>query len=246
MTNLSDETTHHGPLQTFDPKAFVADNDVPQDVCNFVLTLALVYNDCKNGIFSNLLLTESKPPGKPELSRAWGVYSGIKVHYVRLHFALIHELLNLISDNEPIIRHPFFVSVITLLPSTARESWDALVAASLQKPTSSPLNKALLMVRNKVSFHYDPKELYRGYRWHFLRSLESTEPAFVSRSTNMRGSRFYFADAAADGYLQSLAENTDSSTNRLADITAELNRAIMQIVDRFIQKRGFAYKDYKD
>jgi hypothetical protein len=103
------------------------------------------------------------------------------------------------------------------------------------------------MIRNKVSFHYDPKELYRGYRWHFFKSADSTEPAFVSRGTSMKGSRFYFADAAADGYFQSQAENKDSSEliNRLADITADLNQTIMQIVDRFIQKRGYAYKDHK-
>jgi hypothetical protein len=59
MTNLSDENTQLAALQTFDPKAFVGDSGVPQDLCNFVLALALVYNDCKDGIFSNLLLTQS-------------------------------------------------------------------------------------------------------------------------------------------------------------------------------------------
>jgi hypothetical protein len=31
-------------LESFDPKAFEGDSVVPQDVCNFVLTLALVFN----------------------------------------------------------------------------------------------------------------------------------------------------------------------------------------------------------
>jgi len=63
----------------------------------------------------------------------------------------------------------------------------------------------------------------------------------------MQGSRFYFADAAADGYLQSQAvkENANELMNRLVDLTADLNRAIMQVVNHFIQKRGFAYKDYE-
>lgn len=247
MTRFAEETAQLAPLQSFDPQAFVGDSNVPQYICNFVLALALVYNDCKNGIFSNLLLTEAKPVGAPQLSCSWGAYSGMKLHYVRLHFALIHELLKLIAANKATIKHPFFVSVIKLLPRTVRDSWDALVNASLQKPTSSPLNEVLLMIRNKVSFHYDPKELYRGYRWHFFKSADSTDLAFVSRGTSMKGSRFYFADAAADGYFQSQAENKDSTEllNRLADITADLNQTIMQIVERFIQKRGYAYKDYK-
>lgn len=244
MTTLAEEQL--APLHTFDPQAFVGDSKVPQDICNLVLALALIYNDCKNGLFSNLLLTESKPTGERQLSSSWGAYNGIRVHYYRLHFALIHELLKLIEDSEQTIKHPFFVSVIKLLPRPIRESWAALVDASLQKSTSSPLNKFLLMIRNKVSFHYDPQELYRGYRWHFFRTTDSAELAFVSRGTSMRGSRFYFADAAVDGYLQSLVvnKNLDDLTNRLAEITADLNKTIMQIVDRFVQKRGYAYKEY--
>ncbi len=247
MTNLSEENAQLAPLQTFDPKAFVGDSNVPQDICNFVLALALIYNDCKNGIFSNLLLTDLKPAGEPHPSRSWGAYGEIKVHYLRLHFALIHELLKLIADNEKAIKHLFFVSVIKELPRRVRDSWSALVDASLEKQTSSPLNKALLMIRNKVSFHYDPKELYRGYRYHFFKGAALAEPVFVSRGNSMRSSRLYFADAAADGYLRSQVENKDASElmNRLADITGDLNQAIMQIVDRFIQKRGYAYKDYK-
>jgi hypothetical protein len=245
MTNLRDENVQLAPLQTFDPEAFVGGEAVPQEICNFVLALSLIYNDCKNGIFSNLLIEESKPDGEPAPTQAWGAYGGIKVHYLRLHFALIHELLKLISENKKVIEHPFFASVIKLLPRSVRDSWTALVDAALEKQTSSPLNKALLMIRNKVSFHYDPKELYKGYRYHFFTTAASAEPAFVSLGKSMRNSRLYFADAAANGYLRSQVDNEDPQLlNRLADMTSHLNQAIMQIVDRFIQKRGYAY--YKD
>lgn len=247
MRSFSEETAQLAPLQSFDSQAFVGDSNVPQEICSFVLALALIYNDCKNGIFSNLLLAEAKPDSQSPVSQSWGTYSGMKLHYVRLHCALIHELLNLIAANQPTINHRFFVSVIRSLPSSVRPSWNSLVDASLLEATSTPLTKSLLMIRNKVSFHYDPKELYRGYRGHFFKSADSTEPAFVSRGSNMKGSRFYFADAAAEGYLQSQANNKQLTEliNRLADITADLNQTIMLIVDRFIQKRGYAYKDYK-
>ena len=51
----------------------------------------------------------------------------------------------------------------------------------------------------------------------------------------MKGWRFYFADAAAEGYLQSQAKNKQLTEliNRLAEITADLNQTIMLIVDRF-------------
>jgi hypothetical protein len=247
MENLSDERAQLAPLQTFNPRAFVGDDNAPQELCNFILTLTLIYNDCKNGIFSNLLLTNLKPTGIPEPSQDWGTYGGMKVHLLRLHFALIHELLRLVLNNEKTIKHPFFLSVIKLLPKRVKESWTAIVAASLEKQTTSSLNKALLMIRNKVSFHYDPKELYRGYRYHFFQNSKPTELAYVSRGSSMKYSRLYFADAAAEGYLLSQIEGKDAGEllNRLADITGDVNQAIMQIVDRFIQKRGYAYKDFK-
>ncbi len=56
MTNFTQEAEQLAPLQTFSREAFVGDSNVPQGICNFVLALALIYNDCKDGIFSNLIL----------------------------------------------------------------------------------------------------------------------------------------------------------------------------------------------
>jgi len=246
MTNLTQETELLAPLQTLDRNAFVGDARVPQEICNFVLTLALIYNDCKDGIFSNMILTDSKPKGNFELSRDWGAYNGIKVHYIRLHVALIHELLQLIEDNQKLLKHPFFKSVIQKLSRQERESWNALASAALQRKTRSSLNKFFLMIRNKVSFHYDPKGLYGGFRHHFFRNGVASEPPFISRGTSMQCSRFYFADAAADGYLASQAEQEDQKDpmTHLLGLTTDLNTAIMQIVHQFIQERGFAYQDF--
>jgi len=131
MTNFTQESERLAPLQTFSQDAFVGDDKVPQDICNFVLALALIYNDCKDGIFSNMILTESKPSGEFQLSRPWGAYNGIKVHYLRLYIALIQELLKLIADNQQTIKHPFFDSVIQQLSNQDRDSWDALANAAL-------------------------------------------------------------------------------------------------------------------
>jgi len=104
------------------------------------------------------------------------------------------------------------------------------------------------MIRNKVAFHYDCKEIYKGYRRHFFRNGNPTEQAFVSRGDSMKRSRFYFADAAGEGYFQSQFDSVevDKFMKRVADITGDLNQAIMLIVDRFIQKRGYAYKHYRE
>ena len=183
MANFTRESELLAPLQTFERDAFVGDERVPQELCNFVLTLALIYNDCKDGIFSNMMLTGSKPKGQVESSRDWGTYNGIKLHYIRLHVALIHELLGLIEENQQIVKHEFFKSVIKKLPKQDRESWNALVSAALQQQTLNSLNRFLLMIRNKVSFHYDPKALYQGFRHHFFTRDAAAELPFISPGT---------------------------------------------------------------
>ena len=65
--NLSRESSELAPLQTLHPDAFMGDSKVPQDMCNFVLALALIYNDCKDGLFSNRLLVDSRPTGEPKI-----------------------------------------------------------------------------------------------------------------------------------------------------------------------------------
>ena len=59
----------------------------------------------------------------------------------------------------------------------------------------------------------------------------------------MAESRFYFADGAAQGYLINLLgkKNYDEFLKESAEIFAQLNRSLMAIVERFIQKRS-AYR----
>jgi hypothetical protein len=69
MRSFSEESAQLAPLQSFDAQAFVGDSKVRQQICSFVLALALIYNDCKNRIFSNLLLAEAKLDSQPQFPR---------------------------------------------------------------------------------------------------------------------------------------------------------------------------------
>jgi hypothetical protein len=50
-----------GALESFDPAVFRGDDRVPRYVCNLALTLALIYNDCKDVLYWNSDLLESHP-----------------------------------------------------------------------------------------------------------------------------------------------------------------------------------------
>lgn len=243
--NFQEECESLAPLQTFDPAAFQADPKTPQSLCNFVLALALIYNDCKNNIGAYVMLQGSKPEGAFKVSRKWGAYSGIDLHLLRLFISLLHELFRLIRENEEVLKHPLFVQVIRQLRPHARKDWKELVNVALDATPKSEFGRILLLIRNKMLFHYDPKCLSKGYSNHFLAQDRIQDRAFVSRGLSMSQSRFYFADAAVQGYLRGIVgkENWDDFIQNSAELFGQLNTALMNVVDGFIQKRGFAYRE---
>jgi hypothetical protein len=240
MSTFREECDLLAPLETFDPATFRGDADVPQDLCNFILALALIYNDCKDAIYAHAELATAKPEGPPKKTRAWGAFGGAQFHAFRAVAGLLHELFELIRDNRELLSHSFFASVLQQLPSASREAWAALVTVASEAVPTDPLGKRLLLLRNKVFFHYDQKAIFSGYAQHFLGSTKRDERAYVSRGDSMRTTRFYFADAAATGYLNVLmgAEQAEALKAELAEIIGQVNHGLMMIVRTFIQRRG--------
>ncbi len=241
---FQEECASLAPLETFDPAAFQADLKTPQSLCNFVLALALIYNDCKDTIGARVMLIQSKPEGEYRVNRIWGTYYGMDLHLLRLFISLLHELFALIRDNREVLDHPLMIEVIRQLRANARAAWNELVNVALDATPKSELGRALLLIRNKVLFHYDPKCLFIGHSHHFLGQDRIQDRAFVSRGLSMSQSRFYFADAAVQGYLHQTIgkDNWDDFIKNAAELFEQLNVSLLSIVDRFIQKRGFAYR----
>ena len=246
MAGFQDHCAELAPLETVDHMAFVAGDGVSQSVCDFVLALAVVYNDCRDLIYAHVLLEQSRPKGEPQPTRLWGTYSGIEFHLLKLQGALVHELFNLIGGNKTALNDDFFRSVVKQLPRAARDAWSVVVDAALGGKPADSFGRSLLFLRNKVSFHYDCREIFRGYRSHFDGKDDMHGRAFLSRGRNMSESRFYFADAAVDGYLRRTPRGEDWEDMRrdLGEMLDRLNLALWHLVLAFVQKRGFAYREF--
>lgn len=243
MKTFQEECSELAQLETFDPAAFQADDKVTQDLCNFILALALIYNDCKNLIYAYTVNEQSCPKGKVR-TRLGGASSGIQVHIFRTIIGLLHELFKLIQNNKSLLQQKFFMSVVSQMNQPAKKAWNTVVAVALGNKPSNKLGKRLLLVRNKISFHYDCKAIFNGYSHHFLKSEPIDDRAFISRGSSMKKSRFYFADAAAQGYLGSMMgqKNMGKLIIEIVDLLDPVNRSLMAIVTSYIQKRGFAYR----
>lgn len=246
MKYFADYYSKLSPHEEFDPLAFIGDGKIPQELCNFILALALTYNDYKYYSISFNMLLRSEPEGKPERNFAWGEYMGIKFHIIRIHIGFVHELFKLIQRNKKILEHPFFIEVIRVLNKKGRKSWDALIEAALADEASPKRSNPLHMVRNKVAFHYDTKELLAGYNSGFFKDGDVIENACISRGNTLEEARFYFADKAIQSYIEKgLDMDVVSFFKSLEQIMRDINIALYHICGTFIQRRGFAWQKPK-
>ena len=239
MNTLSQKPHTSIPLETFDPAAFVADENVPQEVCNFVLALALAYNDIKDVTEAHHRLKEHDPPGPFRKQVDFGMQAGRKVHLIRYQVGLVNELCGLIRKNEKIIGQPLLQFLIRQMPPKSRAAWQSLVDTATGKLQTGPLAQAVARIRQKMIFHYDSEEIFNGYKRHFFDGTTAKDQAYISRGNTMAESRFYFADAAAEGYLD-IRSDQDQTTGLAESVIGAMrdaNFAIMQLVNSFIQKR---------
>ncbi len=243
MHKFSDYSSKLSPHIEFDPKAFIEGANANSNLCNFILTLALAFNDFRfyNTIFQ--MLEKSKPQGTVKRNAEWGEYSGIKLYIIRLHIGFVHELFNLIKENKLILEDPFLKEIIRCLNSKARKSWAELIEAALTNDASPRRSNPLYMIRNKLVFHYDPKELFEGYKKGFFKEGTKTENACISRGDSLSEARFYFADKAVEGYIAKKLEiNIESFFSSFGKTMQDINIALYSICELFIQKQGCGWK----
>jgi len=233
------------PLETFDPEVFVADDHVPQEVCDLVLSLALAYNDFRDIFSAHHLLDEVAPTPDPTPTIERGLHGGLRNTLIRFQTGLVHELLKLLKSQHHVIEQPTFQAITRKLSRPQKAAWLALVAAARNSPSGDPLARTLLLIRNKVAFHYDAEQLGRGFESAFVKPASFRQP-FISRGAKVSETRFYFADAAAQAYMFSKAGEGPAKNflHGKGQILEALHLPLYHIVTRFIQSRC-AWKPYK-
>jgi hypothetical protein len=226
------------PLEAFDPSAFIGNDVVPQDVCDFVLALAVAYNDLHDTTVARILLNDITVPHESKPSQALGFRNGLRTSTLRIQLGFIRELLALIADNKTAINQPYFKNLCFKLTPKGQLSWSSLYNVAFQKPSSDPLSKALVIIRKKVAFHYDAHQIGQSFKNAFVPTGIHRQP-FISRGRTMSQTRFYFADAAIQKYL--IEKDTEKILKDLLEGNAKLyeqiNQALYEPVIRFIESR---------
>lgn len=241
------------PLSSVSPEAFIPKNKQDpkeQEVCNFVLALALVYNDFKDIHWARASLTKfGEKLDLTKLSAQCGQYSGLGLHLLRLLYGSMNELMVLIRSHPAALGHPLFSEIIHSLNADERKVWAEILAMSKgEKGEPGSLQDIMHKIRNKSAFHYwDIKPLGCGYAQFFSAGGPGTEGALFSRGNTILASRFYFADAAVSGYFNILVKTAQKDfKEHLNKFINQSDSVLFKIVDRFIAKRGYAWSSPKE
>jgi hypothetical protein len=236
-------TTDLAPLTQFDPGKVVAKQG-RDEFTEFILALAVAFNDLKGLLLWRQLLQPLRPSDPTKVSAKSGEWHGAEIQIHRLLVAQLHELLKLIKEFESVAGGETMHRLLKKAPPSTRHHWDDLVKIATEKgtPRDTAFAEVLVQTRNSVSYHYyQPKMLIAGFRHYFFELTQGAhnESAFASIGENMEQTRFYFADAAVQGALTKLTEKNMTSAKfvkRLGAVISSVNHALQHIVTIYLEQ----------
>ena len=97
--------------------------------------------------------------------------------------------------------------------------------------------KILTIIRNKTGGHYDAEEIVKGYRIMFIKN--KSEP-YLSGGSSISDTRFYFADAAAQGYYFKKQKDLQflEFDKTIEELIKNLSKTVWLLIIRFINSRS--------
>ena len=217
----------------------------------FLLTLALIFNDIKGLliIYDSMRALYQAPVSKPSVSGHRGELEGISVQLYTLLLGTLHEVLVFMHKSRTAYESPYIQRLLRATSKKTRLIWDVINKVANEEPISNPrlsslkeLSTFLVRARNNVSFHYQTHRLLLGgYRKFFFSGISTVpqvyrEGAFFSMQSNSFDvSRYYYADAALQGYYinlfgdEKLAKQRGDEALRLASLVVNaINELLIQ------------------
>ena len=133
----------------------MGDDKWHQPICNFILALAVIYNDYADIEFAQTLRNQARPCDDAIESPEFGYHKALGLHLGKLLASLIFELFALIRDNAKLLEGVEYLSIYKKLPKQIKISWSEIVGIAISPDARKTTNgKMLLMARHKVTSHY--------------------------------------------------------------------------------------------
>lgn len=239
-SNVFTESFSLPAIESFDPSAFTANEEYSQDFCDLMLTLALFCNDLRDLILFHSLTCEAKPECQNnQICDINGQYHGLIHFIIRNYILKIKELSQVLGSNKSIISSREMDKVLAKLSKPMQKKWISIIDSLIGvNKSNEQFLKMLERIRHKISGHYEPGEIAKGYKAMFIENHESCEP-YISRGKIVSKTRFYFADAASQGYYVKKMNDLECNNfeNKLLDIIKEIADVLWYLVPRYINLR---------
>jgi hypothetical protein len=229
----------------------------PNEIEDFFLILAVIYNDLKGLMYLYRLYNENNPaPVSQVPSAALGERNGMTTQLFKLVAGMINEFLIFLKEHEHLYLNPQFQLILLKVPKGINLQWNDILDAAFErtkKNNKTSLGYKLMLIRNHVAFHYyqSEKVLRQSFKEFFIdKNMPGADHAYYSDGGLMQSTRFYFADAAVQRYLLKTASaeyqkdygNDMAAYNNLQAETFQLigtmNMVIANLLRQFIREKS--------
>ncbi|MFA5780502.1 MAG: hypothetical protein WC947_10250 [Elusimicrobiota bacterium] len=241
-------------ISEINPNIFISNDKQEQEVCNFMLSLALLYNDFKDLVWLSKNLISVKPKEPVEKNSYNGHYGGLVWHLERLYYSLMRELFKIICENIESIKHEMFIETERKLGKEVKTCWQSIIDISNEVNSdnksldeeSKLLKEIFMRIRNNLGYHFAPKEIMNGYKTFFKSENGKAEESYISLGNSLSKRRFYFADAAVEGCFKNIVgKNHEMLSKTFQKVIENVNDAIYEIVINFITVRKGCFRDVR-
>jgi hypothetical protein len=239
-------------LKKIDPSRLVGETQ--DDLEDFFLTLAVIYNDLKGIAHLQKDFFDNHPAPENSIgASAWlGEFNGMVTQFYKMQAGFINEFLDFIEAHDNIFFLPKFKILFSRLSQERKLEWQEIRDAALGKDTKGNLGNKLMLIRHNVAYHYYKSEkVLRGAFLDFFgdRTKPGADYAYYAVGETLESSRFFYADAAVQRFLMKTAiesnktsfEEMMAALNRLQNETFELlgmmNTTIAALLSHYIRMR---------
>src|SRR3989338_2247199 len=218
---------------------------------NFFLILGLIYNDFKSLIFYVALLKEhfgdKIDEKKPEVNVNFGEYSGMKTHLNKLMISTIYEFLMFLKNKSKVIESSEFKILSDKLFYKDKDWLQQIIDIANRNIESKTnfkkdsLSEMLYKIKNGGSFHHHScdNNLRLGYINHFYTRYKQdagTEFAYYSEGNCMKDVRYFYCDAAFQGFTYTCGEYKDN-IEKLKELGQKMNNVLSALMKLYIKDK---------
>lgn len=221
------------------------------DLEGFFLVLATVFNDIKGIMVFFEWRNEYRSPPLEEVSVHSGEYGGLTNQLNKMLAGILHESLDLLNKNIKIIESEEFKKFENRLSGRSREIWRLLVDVAVERPGTSKEHADLVhlleQIRHNAAFHYyqSATNLVRGFRKHFYSTNKESKAFkwayYSSQRTEPMKTRFYYADAALQGYIldkiSATGRKPEDMYKMVFELSAVVGRSILDLVSEYHESK---------